>query len=203
MSALETCVRDVACGDLHTCALLENGTVWACGTGDNAQLGINSRQSRVLFTLVGGGDAFDGSSIVSLDAAGWHSAAITAQGILWTWGHAAQGRLGHGDEIARLTPTKLERVVFGGSSVSVVACGWHHTIVSTANGQVWTFGSGCHGQLGHGDKNNKLIPALLKATSFGGASIATVGAGSGHSVAVTCVGRVWIWGFGWALGLND
>lgn len=45
-------------------------------------------------------------SVVQIVACGAeHSAAVTDVGALLTWGKGANGRLGHGDEQTRATPT--------------------------------------------------------------------------------------------------
>ena len=43
-----------------------------------------------------------------------------------------------------------------------VSCGSQHTVVAMASGEVCTFGAGEHGQLGHGDDENSLVPRLLE-----------------------------------------
>lgn len=106
---------------------------------------------------------------------------------------------------ARMMPTMMGHQVFGGSKVNIAACGSEHTVITTTDGEVWTWGLGIFGRLGHGDDANKLLPTLVGKESFGSAKIVTVAAGSLHSMALTEAGEVWNWGSGYyaRLGHKD
>jgi len=45
----------------------------------------------------------------------------------------------------------------------MVACGWRHTIAVAQSGNIYTFGWGKYGQLGHGDFADHLVPAQVQA----------------------------------------
>ena len=47
-------------------------------------------------------------------------------------------------------PTMMGHQVFGGSKVNIAACGSEHTVITTTDGEVWTWGLGIFGRLGHG-----------------------------------------------------
>ena len=53
------------------------------------------------FERVGAG-AFGGARIVAAAAGRSHSAAVTEDGALWTWGDGDDGQLGHGDHQSRV-----------------------------------------------------------------------------------------------------
>jgi hypothetical protein len=78
----------------------------------------------------------------------------------------------------------------------MVACGEDYTLVLTAMGLVWNCGYNGNGQLGHGDKADKLVLTLVGAEGFRGVQIVMVAAGGSHSVALGAEGRVWTWGKG-------
>lgn len=71
-----------------------------------------------------------------------------------------------------------------------VACGMHHTVLLLQNGQVYTFGSNQHGQLGHGDLILRGSPTLVYSLP----TVTQVAAGSNHSVFLTAWGRVYTCG---------
>ena len=75
----------------------------------------------------------------------------------------------------------------------------HHT----ADGALWSWGRGGHGQLGHGDTQNQLLPNKIEA--FAGQRVVAVSAGFAHNLAFTADGAVWSWGRGHAgvLGHGD
>ena len=56
-------------------------------------------------------------------------------GAVLTCGRGYYGQLGHGEEgdapdRDKLRPARLERAVFGGAPVVLVACGHHHTLAA-------------------------------------------------------------------------
>uniref|UniRef100_W5MG48 E3 ubiquitin-protein ligase MYCBP2 n=1 Tax=Lepisosteus oculatus TaxID=7918 RepID=W5MG48_LEPOC len=72
-----------------------------------------------------------------------------------------------------------------------VSCGFHHSVVLMENGDVYTFGYGQHGQLGHGDVNSRGSPTLVQALP--GPSI-QVTAGSNHTAVLLMDGQVFTFG---------
>lgn len=75
-----------------------------------------------------------------------------------------------------------------------VACGSDHTICVDLKGDVYTWGLGAYGNLGHGDTMDMYEPKLV--TSLVGRMIKQVGAGSKHSIALSSRGDVFTWGHG-------
>ncbi|KAJ8404609.1 hypothetical protein AAFF_G00334720 [Aldrovandia affinis] len=72
-----------------------------------------------------------------------------------------------------------------------VSCGFHHSVVLMENGDVYTFGYGQHGQLGHGDVNSRGSPTLVQALP--GPSL-QVTAGSNHTAVLLIDGQVFTFG---------
>jgi alpha-tubulin suppressor-like RCC1 family protein len=145
---------------------------------------------------VGGREEFDGAALVMVDAGKSHTAAVSANGTLWTWGDGKNGKLGHGDEEPQQRPTMLLKEFFGGTPAVMVACGDDHTLVTTASGGVYSFGCGSSGKLGHGDDGDRQILTNVQAECFGGDKIVYVAAGPDHSAAVGAEGKVYTWGDG-------
>ncbi|XP_029411833.1 RCC1 domain-containing protein 1 isoform X2 [Nannospalax galili] len=71
--------------------------------------------------------------------------------------------------------------------------GAEHVLLLCAAGQVFSWGGGRHGQLGHGTLEAELEPRLLEALH--GLPIAEVAAGGWHSVCVSETGDIYIWGW--------
>jgi hypothetical protein len=192
----------VACGKSHTLVVGERGlAIFAWGAGDCGQLGTgNFDDQRVPAPVAGSstcarGGIIDMRACIDMVAAcGEHSAAITSTGELLTWGAGYCGQLGHGDEDGKVAPVALGRARFGGSPVSMVACGNFHTLVVTTGGVLFAFGAGSHGQLGLGDRDGRDVPAEVGMARFGGTRITFAAAGYWHSGAVTSEGRVFTWG---------
>lgn len=122
----------------------------------------------------------------------FHTGCLTDQEEVYTWGEGKFGRLGHGTERNCHTPKLVESL--HGKRPRQIACGGFHTAVVTEDGRVHTFGGGEHGQLGHGDKVNKVKPTLVEALV--GIFVTQITCGWSHSVALTTNGKVYTWGNG-------
>lgn len=185
----------VACGSMHTAAVTEDGEVWTWGFGKEGRLGVHpvpgGKHSRRLPVRVGGENELGGARAVMLAAGNRHTAVVASDGAVWTWGSAES--LGHGDREHQLTPTRLGPVKFYGFRAAMVSCGGFHTVV-LAGGLVWTFGMGKEGQLGHGDRVKlRSVPAPVSSIKE---TIVMVAGGGFHTLAVSAEGKVYSWGSG-------
>ncbi|RXZ77515.1 hypothetical protein EBB07_30845 [Paenibacillaceae bacterium] len=70
----------------------------------------------------------------------------------------ATGQLGHGDTAARNTP----QVIAGISNEVSAAAGNNHSLVLKENGDVYSFGLGAEGRLGHGNANSLYAPVKIE-----------------------------------------
>lgn len=146
----------VTCGDTHTAAVTEKGELYAWGEGD-----IDTLLTRV--------DFINPESIFMVVAGEHRSAAVASGGSVHTWGVGWAGVCGHGHEWDHNFPARLLKESFGGSPTVMVTVGWHFTVVVTADGTLWTFGTGREGQLGHVNREKRLVPMLVDQECFGGA----------------------------------
>uniref|UniRef100_A0A8C5P7M6 E3 ubiquitin-protein ligase MYCBP2 n=1 Tax=Leptobrachium leishanense TaxID=445787 RepID=A0A8C5P7M6_9ANUR len=72
-----------------------------------------------------------------------------------------------------------------------VSCGFHHSVVLMENGDVYTFGYGQHGQLGHGDVSCRGCPTLVQALPGPSTQVT---AGSNHTAVLLGDGQVFTFG---------
>jgi len=131
-----------------------------------------------------------------------HSVAVCADGTLWAWGNAAEGRLGLGKAVRDdvLVPTRVgDDDTFGGHSVVWASCGGKHTLAVCDDGCLYSFGRGAGGRLGHGDRNKRFEPQRVRPAHL--SKVIAASAGDAHCVAVTEEGRLFSWGRG-AIELN-
>ena len=112
-----------------------------------------------------------------------HTALVDAAGGLYTWGAGSHGRLGH-PRLARSCLTRPTPVAaFAGLPVAQVACGDWHSVALAADGDVYTWGYGADGQLGHGNLLHRRLPGRVAALK--GARVAGVDAGAWRTLCVT------------------
>ncbi|KAM4527576.1 putative E3 ubiquitin-protein ligase HERC1 isoform 4-T4 [Odontesthes bonariensis] len=182
--------------DGHTLAITVEGEVFSWGDGEYGKLGHGNSATQKYPKIIQG--PLLGKVVVCVSAGYRHSAAVTNDGELYTWGEGDFGRLGHSDSQSRNVPTLVKDI----SSVGQVACGSSHTIGVAQDGRtVWSFGGGDNGKLGHGDTNRVYRPKVIEGLH--GFIIRKVCAGSQSSLALTSAGQVFAWGCGSCLGCGS
>ncbi|GLE11616.1 hypothetical protein PINS_up024146 [Pythium insidiosum] len=115
----------------------------------------SSARSRSATTTVTGDDnggdcAADAAlcnMVTDVDCGDDHIVAITEQGYLLTWGDGRMGQLGHGLRRSRRTPRLVQSLLH--KRIVQVACGARHTFALAEDGDVYSWGYGKGGALGH------------------------------------------------------
>jgi len=206
-------VTAAACGSNHS-AFVVDGQLYTYGSnkydqlgrevGEGASSGIGAAPAPVLLEMEEGQRL--GIQQVALGA--FHSAAVTEDGALWTWGwggsfwHGA-GALGHGTRVTAASPTLVNMFLEKGEKIRQVVCGLQHTLVLTSEGRLFTTGKGDFGRLGRGDTHDELefveIDYFLQSDDSvlhpgEPTTITKVGAGSNFSAAMSEQGELWVWG---------
>lgn len=97
---------------------------------------------------------------VQISCGGFHTAIITKDGSLLTFGGGEHGQLGHNDRVNKLVPTKVMALV--NSFITQITCGWSHTAALDDKGQVFTWGNSDHGKLGHANSRKVVIPQIVE-----------------------------------------
>jgi len=86
-------VVQLALGESHSACTTEEGTLYTWGRGGGRQLGHGDHSDKNVPTLV---EALVGQVVVQLALGSSHSACITEEGTLYTWGWGLMGQMGHG-----------------------------------------------------------------------------------------------------------
>jgi len=122
----------------------------------------------------------------ALAAGASHSVMLKTDGTVWTWGLNANGQLGDGTLVRRLTPV----AVAGLAGVKAIAAGSNFTLALKTDGTVRAWGVNTNGQLGDGTITQRLLPTLV----VGLTNVTAIAAGSQHGLALKADGTVWAWG---------
>jgi alpha-tubulin suppressor-like RCC1 family protein len=201
----------IACGAYHTAILLNNGTVRVCGRNANGQLGLNDLVTRSTVVAVLG----ISSQAIGVACGSFHTAILLNNGTVQVCGRNDFGQLATNDVVTRSTvvPALYRPIYFtpvctvsgsgatpvGLMTSSVLA---YHTALVMNDGTVRMCGLNNNGQLGQGDKLNRLT--VVPVLGISSQAIA-VSCGLAHTVILLNTGTVQVCGtnqFG-QLGQND
>ncbi|KAG8389817.1 hypothetical protein BUALT_Bualt01G0017900 [Buddleja alternifolia] len=196
-------VHHIACGVRHAALVTRQGEVFSWGEESGGRLGHGVGKDVTHPHLV------ESLSFVSVDfvACGeFHTCAVTMGGELYTWGDGTHnaGLLGHGTDVSHWIPKRISGPLEG-LQVAMVTCGPWHTALITSMGQLFTFGDGTFGVLGHGNKENVSCPREVETLS--GLRTISVACGVWHTAAIVEVivtqssasfssGKLFTWGDG-------
>lgn len=177
-------VHNIACGARHVVLLTKQGQVFSWGEESGGRLGHGVEDDVSHPKLI---DALTGMNVEQVACGEYHTCAITFSGDLYTWGDGSHnsGLLGHGSEVSHWIPKKVTALMEG-VQVSYVSCGPWHTAFITSAGQLFTFGDGTFGVLGHGDHCSTSIPREVE--NLKGLRSVRVACGVWHTAAVVEVG---------------
>uniref|UniRef100_A0A2K6KFN3 HECT and RLD domain containing E3 ubiquitin protein ligase 5 n=1 Tax=Rhinopithecus bieti TaxID=61621 RepID=A0A2K6KFN3_RHIBE len=154
-------LAQISAGEAHSMALTMSGNIYSWGKNEFGQLGLGHTESKDSPSLI---EALDNQKVEFLACGGSHSALLTQDGLLFTFGAGKHGQLGHNSTQNELRPCLVAELV--GNKVTQIACGRWHTLAYVSDlGKVFSFGSGKDGQLGNGGTLDQLIPLPVKVSS--------------------------------------
>lgn len=179
-------IRTLSLGAAHGLALSVGGAVWAWGSGANGRLGLGDAKGQSTMQRV---ELL--SDVVSVSCGWAHSAALEANGRLWMFGLNQDGQLGLGHTEDAHKPEPVTGAL-AGRMVRTVRTGYCHTAaVVGQRGELYTWGLGLSGQLGHGEFASVWTPRRVEALV-----VAEVACGGFHTLATTPAKHLHAWGDG-------
>eukprot|EP00002_Diphylleia_rotans_P035625 TRINITY_DN7792_c0_g1_i4.p1 TRINITY_DN7792_c0_g1~~TRINITY_DN7792_c0_g1_i4.p1 ORF type:complete len:806 (+),score=138.54 TRINITY_DN7792_c0_g1_i4:79-2496(+) len=189
-------VVDVATKSNFCAAITEDGTLYTWGyNGNYGNLGRPGDDSKPAIVFEG----LRGSTVQSVALGNDHALALSADGILFSWGRGEEGQLGYDvDTIEHVVPKEIdcftlllrERPFY--NRVIQITCGKSFSMALTACGDVYTWGSNSEGQCGHGNLSDIFRPRKIeKLMSM---FVTKIAAGWKHACAVIDDGKLYTWG---------
>ncbi|KAJ7943495.1 Regulator of chromosome condensation (RCC1) family with FYVE zinc finger domain [Quillaja saponaria] len=200
-------IHNIACGYRHAVLVTKQGEIFSWGEESGGRLGHGVEADVPQPKLI---DTLSGMNIELVSCGEYNTCAVTFSGDLYTWGDGTHnsGLLGHGSAVSHWIPKKVSGHM-DGIHVSYISCGPWHTALVTSAGQLFTFGDGSFGALGHGDHSSTNIPREVE--TLRGVRTTKVCCGVWHTAAVIEVmtessstgsscdsptGRLFTWGDG-------
>ncbi|XP_077282523.1 RCC1 and BTB domain containing protein claret isoform X3 [Temnothorax americanus] len=180
--------RSLSTGFSHV-ALVRNGNIYTWGSSVQGCLGTGSS---VLRYGTPHAICFFKSmkiEVFSVACGHCHTLAVTNNGI-YAWGASQFGQLGLGKVLQCSSPeliTSLAQEII----IDAVA-GQYHSVALTADGRIFTWGWGVHGQLGLGNTDEKATPSMVKTLL--GVVVCYISAGYAHTLALAVDGVVYAFG---------
>ncbi|XP_019384652.1 PREDICTED: X-linked retinitis pigmentosa GTPase regulator isoform X2 [Crocodylus porosus] len=190
-------IRQLAAGSYISAALTEDGQLFMWGDNSEGQIGMAHEANACVPCQV------DIGKPVSWVSCGYyHSALVTRDGQLYTFGEPENGKLGLLPE--QLKNSKVPQPVSGIlERVKKVACGGGHTVALTET-DVYAFGLGQYGQLGHGTFIFE-TPVPKTVDYLRRHKICNIACGENHTAVITDNGLMFSFGDGrhGKLGLGE
>uniref|UniRef100_A0A672MD85 X-linked retinitis pigmentosa GTPase regulator n=1 Tax=Sinocyclocheilus grahami TaxID=75366 RepID=A0A672MD85_SINGR len=190
-------VKMLAAGSNTSAALTQDGRLYMWGDNSEGQIGLG-KESNALTPR----EVSVGKRVSWVSCGYYHSAFVTVDGALYTFGEKDSGKLGLSTE--KLASHKLpQQVTSISDKVVQVSCGGGHTVVLTEH-EVYSFGLGQFGQLGHGTFIfESRLPRVVE--HFRRGRVKHVECGENHTALITDSGLLYTFGDGrhGKLGLGE
>ncbi|BAD81868.1 zinc finger protein-like [Oryza sativa Japonica Group] len=158
----------VACGIWHSAAIVEvtNQTganvmskkLYTWGDGDKNRLGHGDKEPRLVPKCV---QALLEYNFHQLACGHNMTVALATSGRVFTMGSSSNGQLGNPKSDGKQPCLVQDRLA--SELVEEISCGASHVTVLTSRSEVYTWGMGANGRLGHGDLKDRKKPCLVEA----------------------------------------
>ena len=94
--------------------------------------------------------SFGGRKVTRITCGQTSSMAVLENGEVYGWGYNGNGQLGLGNNINQLNPQRVTGLQ--GVVVTMVVCGYAHTLAVSDEGALYAWGANSYGQLGTGQR---------------------------------------------------
>jgi alpha-tubulin suppressor-like RCC1 family protein len=188
-------------GRHHSLFLTDAGIVFGCGINVLGEVGTPNKKNGPTNVLVPTEIlALKGKEIVDIASGANFNMVIDNEGTLWSWGSAENGCTGRNSDGKQIgagkatfgihLPSKI--ATLQGIKIKKVCCGVNHTVALTETGDVYTWGFGGYGRLGHKQQKDEFRPRKIEMKVF--APVTDIACGSQYNLAIGSFGILYTWG---------
>ena len=180
----------ISSGGVHTCAVLDDGSVSCWGWNNYGQLGDGTTTDRSTPTQTS--SLGTGRTAVAISSGGIQTCAVLDDASVSCWGDNWYGELGDGTTTQRNTPTPTSSLGTGRTAVAI-SSGYGHACAVLDNASVSCWGYNAYGQIGDGTTTNRNTPTQTSSLGIGRTAVA-ISSGLHYSCAILDNASVSCWG---------
>eukprot|EP01105_Mastigella_eilhardi_P022101 TRINITY_DN5411_c0_g1_i2.p1 TRINITY_DN5411_c0_g1~~TRINITY_DN5411_c0_g1_i2.p1 ORF type:complete len:1709 (-),score=401.63 TRINITY_DN5411_c0_g1_i2:62-4453(-) len=195
-------VAFIAAGGSGSCAICCSGDVYMWGNNSVGQLGLGRRLVHKVLPLPVLMSSSRKIPFKYISLGGTHSAGITIDGDLFSWGGNSYGQLGIGNMRNQCEPVRVTDYISTSEAgcynlkrshadVVHVSCGVTHTAAVTADGRLFTWGQHTLYRLGYASDQSVRVPHQVACNRD---KFRQVSCGNSHTAGLTVDGCCWLWG---------
>ena len=180
----------------HTCAIMDDGSVYCWGYNAYSQLGdgtTTNSQTPVPVTMP------TGLTATSLEMGFYHGCMIMDDGSAYCWGTNSNGRLGDGTDTDPMTPVQVS--LPSGRTATSISAGEGHMCVITDDGNIYCSGKNGYGQLGDGTTTESHTPTAVTMPT--GRTATKISVGEDMTCAIMDDESLYCWGYNFHGQLGD
>lgn len=169
------------------------GLIYIWGSDTDGQLGVCNEEDKNLVLMYPRMlTALKDHVVCEIAAGALHCIAVTVDGLCFAWGNNEGLQLGLGPDMPKIVSVPV--CVKAINCVKSVACGYQHSVFLNYSGNLLTAGLGEGGVLGHSNLYNCPYPKTI--VSMNKIVFTSIKAGGYHSLALSSMGQVFVWGRG-------
>lgn len=134
-----------------------DGELYMCGSNESSQLATKDVKSMAVPKRTA---ALDTRVVDTVACGSNFTVAVTREGVLMGWGSGEFGQIGSPVVVGQQVP-RLIKGIAPAARIERVAAGTAHVLALSEQFQVFSFGFGLHGALGHGNNESMCADAAL------------------------------------------
>jgi len=154
-------LTQICCGNSFAIFLSNKLEVYSIGSNSHGCLGIGAQESfkakAVKISQTDEGAPF--IDITNLSVGACHCMALSKYNRVYSWGCGNSGRLGHGNNTRELKPKEIKALEK--LAIIFISAGFSHSAAISSQNNLFTWGCGSQGKLGHGFTDDDPTPQIV------------------------------------------
>jgi alpha-tubulin suppressor-like RCC1 family protein len=180
-------IARIACGKDFSACLTLSGKIYTWGNNKWGNLGHapdenNMEAITATPQLVRG---LEKEFLIQIVCGDKHMMALNKERRIYTWGDGSNGALGHGNYQSISSPQKIYELSY--EDIIYISAGHNSSAAINSKGQIYTWGSGQHGKLGHGTIENYPSPKKLTDKKLNNNRFYLITIGNYHTLFSSCI----------------